>query len=166
MKALQWSGHGSLRPDWRHANVFKKNSGMADGALGYVDITCSDPRKLRPWTQVQFLRTIDAVLADRRRLAAGARGWTKTRLKEVIKTAGFCPTPTGLLADVELRRQVDFLEACAYDWMHTAFQDGFMSNAMWLVSREICGRSSTEGGPLEHCGLLSVAAAFRTIGGA
>ena len=39
MKALQWSGHGSLRPDWRHANVFKKDSGIADRALGYVDIT-------------------------------------------------------------------------------------------------------------------------------
>ena len=114
----------------------KKGSGMTDDAKGYVDITCSDPRKLRPWTQVQFFRTIAAVLADRRKLAAGARG-DKTRLGNVIKSAGFWPTSTGLLASVELRRLVDFLEVCSYDWMHTAFQDGFMSNAMWLVSREI-----------------------------
>ena len=101
MKALQWNGHGSMRPDWRHANIFKKGRGMTDDALGYVDITCSDPRKLRPWTQVQFFRTIDAVLADRRRLAAGERGWNKTRLLQVIKTAGFWPTSTGLLADCQ-----------------------------------------------------------------
>ena len=137
MKALQWNGHSSMRPCWRHANVFKKNAGMVDTALGYVDITCSDVRSLRLWKPAQFFRTLDEVLEARRSLGAGEHGWTNTRLKAVIKSAGFSPTPTGLLADLDLRRQVDFLRVCAYDWMHTTFQDGWMSNAMWLISEAI-----------------------------
>jgi hypothetical protein len=137
MIALQWNGHASMRPCWRHANVFKKDGGMTDIALGYVDITCSDPLRLRRWAPVQWYRTIDAVLEARRKLDAGEAGWNKKRLLTLIKDAGFCPTASGLLADMELRRQVEFLSVCAYDWMHTAFQDGFMSNAMWLVVRAI-----------------------------
>ena len=123
-KALQWSGHGSMRPDWQHANVFKKDSGMIDPTKGYVDITCSDPRKLRPWTQEAFFKTIDAVLAARRRRDVRARGWTKARLDQVTKTTGFAPTLTGLLAGEDLRQVIDFLETCSYDSMHTLFQWG------------------------------------------
>ena len=137
MKALQWNGHGSMRPCWRHANVFRKDSGMADTALGYVDITCSDPRSLRPWQAQQFFETLDHVLEARRRLGARERGWTQARLNDVIKSAGFWPTPTGMLADLDLRREVDFLRTCTYDWMHTAVQDGWMSNAMWLASEAV-----------------------------
>ena len=39
MNALQWNGHGSMRPCWKRANVFRKDAGMVDAALGYVDIT-------------------------------------------------------------------------------------------------------------------------------
>ena len=137
MKGLQWNGHGSMRPCWRHANVFRKDAGMVDAALGYVDITCSDPLSLRPWTPAQLARTLDQVLDARDRLATRERGWSQARVNRVIKHAGFCPTPTGLLVDLDLRRQVDFLRICAYDWMHTTFQDGWMSNAIWLVIEAI-----------------------------
>jgi hypothetical protein len=55
----------------------------------------------------------------------------------VINSAGFSPTPFGLLADMELRAHCDFLHAWSYDIMHTTFQDGFMSNAMWLLCLNI-----------------------------
>ena len=63
---------------------------MTDAAKGYVDITCSDPRKLRPWGQAQFFETIDAVLAARRRRDVRERG-SKARLDQAIKSAGFGP---------------------------------------------------------------------------
>jgi len=131
-KCLQWNGHGSMRPDFAHSNVFKKDAGMLDAALGYVDITCSELEKMRQWTSDQWLRNIDQVLEARQQRA---RGEIRAQsLKDVIKAAGFWPTESGLLADGDLRLQCDFLKLWSYDWMHTAFQDGFMSNAMWLVS--------------------------------
>ena len=90
---------------------------------------------MRQWTSDQWLRNIDQVLEARQQRA---RGEIRAQsLKDVIKAAGFWPTESGLLADGDLRLQCDFLKLWSYDWMHTAFQDGFMSNAMWLVSSNI-----------------------------
>ena len=52
-------------------------------------------------------------------------------------SAGFCVTKDGLLADVILRGIFNFLDVVRYDFMHTAFQDGFMSNAMWLLCKSV-----------------------------
>jgi hypothetical protein len=41
------------------------------------------------------------------------------------------------LACESLREKYDFLHLWNYDLMHTAFQDGFMSNAMWLCCSRI-----------------------------
>ena len=110
---------------------------MVDATLGYVDITCSDRDLLRQWTKQQWYRNIDAVLDARQRWIR--KEITKTQLNELITSAGFWPTEAGLLADMELRLPCNFLEVWKYDWMHTAFQDGFMSNAMWMV----CSRVSS-----------------------
>lgn len=131
MKCLQWNGHGSLRPDFVNSNVFKKNGGMADEGLGYVEITCSDSTRIREWSDDAWHKNIDDVLACRQERAAGRI--TQTRLNQTITAAGFCPTADGLLADLELRAQNNFLQLWQYDSMHTAFQDGFMSQAMWLI---------------------------------
>ena len=133
MKCLQWNGHGSLRPDFVYSNVFKKGSGMADEALGYVDITCSDSTRLRPWTVEAWNKNIDDVLEYRQERQAGRI--LQGRLKESITAAGFWPTPDGLLADLELRANHDFLQLWQYDSMHTAFQDGMMSQAMWFICK-------------------------------
>ena len=108
---------------------------MVDATLGYVDITCSDADLLRRWTTPQWLRNIDAVLGERQRW--NRREINKTQLKQFITSAGFWPTESGLLADMELRLICNFLALWKYDWMHTAFQDGFMSNAIWTVSSRI-----------------------------
>ena len=38
-----WRGAASLKPCWKHFNVFRKDSGLAHRMPGYVEIDCSDP---------------------------------------------------------------------------------------------------------------------------
>ena len=73
---------------------------MVDGALGFVDITCSELARLREWTPAEFQRNVESVLEARRLWAR--REITKTTLGDVIKAAGFAPTDEGLLADPDL----------------------------------------------------------------
>ena len=140
MKAIEFNGHGSMRPDFAHSNVLKKKTGMDDdAALGYIDITCSDYAKLRPWARAQFRRTIDTVLQARHSLANREAGWNAKRLNNLITHAGFKPTPQGILADLQRCQEVDIIGISSYDWMHTCFQDGMMSTSMWLVA-EACSQ--------------------------
>jgi len=134
-KCLQWNGHGSMRPCFGHCNVFRKNAGMADDTLGFVDITCSDRAPLREWTPAEFQRNIESVLEARRQ--RDRLEISQERLDDVIKAAGFAPTAEGLLADSDLLQGGTFIRRWQYDWMHTAFQAGFMSDAMWLVFKHI-----------------------------
>lgn len=136
MKCLEWNGHASLRPCFVHNNVFMKGSGMADPALGFVEITCPDPAQLRQYTADQWHANVDRVLEGRRQYTGAVRG-DITNLQKLITAAGFKCTDHGLLADRELRLQCDFLKLWKYDWMHSVFQDGFMSNALWLVCSNI-----------------------------
>jgi len=130
-KTLQWNGPSSMRPTFDFSNVFKRGAGMVDATSGYVDITCSELTLMRRWQSEHWLRNIDGVLDARERRDRGEL--TDRALKLYIKAAGFCATKQGLLADTDLRDRFDFLEIFKYDHMHTAFQDGFMSNAMWLI---------------------------------
>ena len=103
----RWGGHYEAltvgRPrkhEAMHCNVFKKNSGMVDEALGFVDITCSDLARLSEWTPAQFQNHVGLVLEERRRRARGEI--SQGHLNDVIKAAGFAPTDEGLLADPDL----------------------------------------------------------------
>ena len=108
---------------------------MVHGALGFVDITCSELARLREWTPAEFQRNVESVLEARRLWAR--RENTKTTLGDVIKAAGFAPTDEGLLADPDLLMGGALLRRWQYDWMHCAFQAGFMSEAMWLAFKNI-----------------------------
>ena len=108
---------------------------MVDEALGFVDITCSELARLREWTPAQFQNHVALVLEERRRRARGEI--SQGHLKNVIKAAGFAPTDEGLLADPDLLMGGALLRRWQYDWMHCAFQAGFMSEAMWLVFKNI-----------------------------
>ncbi len=108
---------------------------MASEELGYIDISCDTPAAIRLWTIARWNNLIDKVLearSHRERMLISVG-----QLKDVIKSAGFGPTPFGLLAHMGLRAHCDFLHAWSYDIMHTTFQDGFMSNAMWLLCLNI-----------------------------
>ena len=78
-----------------------------DGA-GYVDISCSDWVQFRQWAIAEVLAVIDGILAQRDGFEHGEI--SMARLKEHIKSAGFCVTKDGLLADVILRGIFNFLD--------------------------------------------------------
>ena len=69
-----------------HCNCFKKNSGMVDGALGFVDVTCSGLARRKVWTPTQFQNHVCLALEERRRKARGAI--SQGHLFDVIKAAG------------------------------------------------------------------------------
>ena len=77
-KCLQWDGHGSMRTSFGHSNVVKKNSGIADETLGFVDITCSDRARLGEWTPY-----IQIVAEDKARKDAAEHGF---KANEIIDT--------------------------------------------------------------------------------
>jgi hypothetical protein len=66
-----WRGAGSLKPCWKHFNVFKKDSGLAHRMPGYVEIDCSDPALLRSWTASEVYFAADSVAAAAGQVAAG-----------------------------------------------------------------------------------------------
>ena len=134
-KSLEWNGHGSMRPCFMHSNIFKKHSGMEDEELGYVSITCSQRDRLRRWSVSDLHANIDRIREERRRHERGEL--RTTALKTIIKAAGWHPSESGVMADDELRDAEQIFGASRYDWMHCAMQDGFMSNAMYLVVRHV-----------------------------
>ena len=132
--SLEWNGPSSMRPTFDFANVFLRGSGM-ERVHGYVDITCSELSAMRRWTYEHWLRNIDGVLDARERHSRGEL--SSANLKQYIKSAGFCATKYGLLADTDLREAVNLLQVFKYDFMHTSFQDGYMSNAMYLICESV-----------------------------
>jgi hypothetical protein len=66
-----WKGASSLKPCWKHFNVFKKDSGLAHRMPGYVEIDCSDPAFLRSWSASEVYFAADSVAAAAGKVAAG-----------------------------------------------------------------------------------------------
>jgi hypothetical protein len=66
-----WKGAASLKPCWKHFNVFRKDSGLAHRMPGYVEIDCSDPALLRSWTASEVYFAADSVAAAAAKVAAG-----------------------------------------------------------------------------------------------
>ena len=104
---------------------------MDDAAAGYVDSTCSDVTLFRRCANDSWQRNIEGVLRARERHGRGEM--SATALKLHIKSAGFWVTKEGLLADIDLRANACFWDVCEFEFMHTTFQSGYMSNAMWLI---------------------------------
>ena len=70
---------------------------MADG-IKYLDITCHEPEQLRLWNADRWLKNIDDVLEARQQYADGII--TITKLRDIIKCAGYKVTHNGLLGNV------------------------------------------------------------------
>jgi hypothetical protein len=81
-----WKGAGSLKPCWKHFNVFMKNSDLAHRKPGYVEIGCTDPALLRTWSASQVYYAADAVAAAAAQFAAGTM--TKGDYEELEKSIG------------------------------------------------------------------------------
>ena len=81
-----WRGASSLKPCWKHFNVFKKDSGLAHRMPGYVEIDCSDPALLRSWSASEVYFAADSVAAAAGQYAAGTM--TKGDFEELEKSVG------------------------------------------------------------------------------
>ena len=134
--AFEWKGASGLKCCMRHWNVLKLDSDLAGRDQTFVEIDCSDPSKFRASTSRDVAEQADAIL-QMRRLVFERRA-TKVRLDNLEKVCGFSTSPFGLLADLDLRRHVDFMQAFRYDWMHCALQDGTMSVEASLLLSSAC----------------------------
>ena len=81
-----WKEASSLKPCWKHFNVFNKDSGLAYRRPGFVEIDSTDPARLRSWSASQVYRAADAVAAAAGKTAAGKM--SKTDFEELEKSVG------------------------------------------------------------------------------
>jgi len=135
---LDWKGAAGIKPCFMHWNVLSKNSDLlrGDGADEYVDITCYDVNRFRCWSPDELYSTIDMLVAARSRVVAGTM--YHNRLANLEKTCGFNANPHCILADVNLRSRMDVFSSCLYDWMHSALQNGVVTEEMYLYT-QACG---------------------------
>ena len=129
--AMEWLGAGSLKPCWRHNNVYKKDSDRAHRHAGYVEITCIDPCEFSKWDDDEFDLAIEVTVEAHRQHAEGRL--EPARLEMIQQAYGFRATEGGLLADDGLRRSFRAQQVLRYDWPHTFLQDGIATCEAWLL---------------------------------
>ena len=134
--AFEWKGASGLKCCMRHWNVLMLDSDLACRDPTFVEIDCSDPSKFRALTSSYVAEQADAIVELRNRVSE--RRATKVRLDNLEKVCGFSISPLGILADPDLRRRVDFMQAVRYDWMHCALQDGTMNVESNLLFSSAC----------------------------
>jgi hypothetical protein len=96
-----WRGASSLKPCWKHFNVWKLGSGLAARQPGYVEIDCSDTAQFRSWTASQVYSAADIVVAAESRVLA--REMTKKMQQELEQSTGINCNRYGLLMSPTLR---------------------------------------------------------------
>jgi hypothetical protein len=96
-----WKGASSLKPRWKHFNVFNRNSGLAHRKTGFVEIDCTDPALHRSLSASQVYRAVDAVAAAAGKVAAGTM--SKTDFEELEMSVGINDTGHGMLLSHTLR---------------------------------------------------------------
>jgi len=134
---LDWKGASGTKPCFCHWNVLSKESDLLeDGDDTYVDITCSDRRRFKRWTQQELYTTIDMVNAAWRRQQAGAM--SAAALHRLEQASGFNAAPFGILGDVELRELLNVYSNTHYDWMHSMLQNGTLTEEMCLFTQVCC----------------------------
>ena len=62
---------------------------------------------------------------------------TKTQAGAIQMSVGMNGDPDGLLMDDQLMEVIDISRAACFDWVHTALQDGCMSNETSLFLDEL-----------------------------
>ena len=130
-QCLSWKGAAGIRPCFFHWNVFGKNSSMAGRREGFVDICCSDPSRFQCNTGADVAELMDLINQAAARVAEDA--FSEPRLKKLEQLNGLNHCFHGLLADRRLRVEFDIVQVATMDWMHSALQDGFLTEECSLV---------------------------------
>lgn len=123
-----WKGSGSLRPNIRYSNVFKKNSDLAARIGDCVEITCTDQGALIQRSAQDFEDDVDLVLEAGTEFAAGRL--TRARFEEIEQAAGQNWNPLGFASDPVLRRHCRPLDVLCGDWVHGVLNDGILCSEM------------------------------------
>ena len=132
--AIDWKGASGMKPCFCHWDVLSKGSELLeDGDPMYVDITCADHRLFRRLTADELHSTVDMVNAAWTRHQAGTM--TKAALERFEKASGFNATPFGLLGDVEPRSRLRVHDNWRYDWVHSALQNGTITEEIFLFTQ-------------------------------
>ena len=129
--ALQWRGHASTKPCWRHWNVLKKGCCLSNHMAGYVEIGCDDPNRFKQLRESEFNAAIDELLQARQDWEDGNR--SKASLEHLQKAVGFAHTSTGLLANRALRSIITWQDSVLYDWVHTMLANGILTGDAWFI---------------------------------
>ena len=130
-QALEWNGASAIRPCFRHWNLLKLGTDLAnrDPAHEFVEFDCAAPERFRLSTTADLHDIADTLVAMKARVVDGRA--TTTRMKQLRKACGFTCSPSGLLTDRQLG--IDIVNACCYDWMHTFLQDGVLTTEAALL---------------------------------
>ena len=120
-EGLEVKGAAGIRPCAVCDNVVALNSDLVSRTRGhFVEISCSRHSDFKRATPLTVGRSVNLVLAARRRLAAGAM--TKAALQDIEKSTGLSATPHGVLACERLRPIL--VAAHSYDWVHCVLSSG------------------------------------------
>ena len=130
-QALEWNGASAIRPCFRHWNLLKLGTDLAnrDPANEFVEFDCAAPERFRLSTTADLHSIADTLVAMKARVV-DVRA-TMTRMKQFQKACGFTCSPSGLLTDRQLG--IDIVNAFCYDWMQTFLQDGVLTTEAALL---------------------------------
>ena len=126
--AFQWRGAGALLPCFRHCNVLKAGSGLAERGNGFVEIDCADVDKFKLWPRSELHSNVDQCLQASRLRRSGKI--TKEDNTMIHMSVGLSVTEFGLLADRALRENINFIDVMRYDWAHSCCQAGVVTHAL------------------------------------
>ena len=134
-EALDWKGHAGVKLCFRHWNIVNKNMDLVerDPARQYVELKCHDHTKFKCWGPGELEASIDMLVEAKRRVAAGTM--TNARLQALEKAFGFNSNERGLLADVGLRSLFHTSKIATFDWMHTALQNGVITDDLYRYTK-------------------------------
>ena len=122
---LDWRGPGSIKPCFKHSNVWKTGSGLAGRRPGNVEACCTDASLFRSRTSKQFEDLVDLLALSKTRVDSGLM--TPAQFERLQFVSGQNYNPHGLMSDLELRALVKPCEIMTYDWVHCLLQDGVLS---------------------------------------
>jgi len=145
-EALDWKGAKGIKPCFRHWNLVNRNTDLVhrDPDRRLVDLTCCDPAKFLSWLPNELEATIDMLTESQRRVAGGTM--TVARLENIEKATGFNTNQHGLLADARLRSLFQASKIATFDWMHTALQNGTVTDEVFRYTKacEAIGLTHTD----------------------
>jgi hypothetical protein len=116
-----------------------EDSDLAGRRDGYVEITCSDTKCFKSWSDAELANVVDMLGVANTRVSVGAM--QKGTFLELEKSTGLNCNPLGMIADASLRPYVNPIGVMTYDWVHNMLQDGtFTAEAhLFLKSCEPLG---------------------------